>query len=68
MVKLLILVIIAVLVLSFFGITIQSVVQSPAGQANFAYLWSLVLMGWNWLVSFVQSNSGSLQNVKFVPK
>lgn len=68
MVKLLILIVIAVLVLSFFGITIQSVVQSPAGQANFAYLWSLILMGWNWLISFAKSNSGSLQSIKFVPK
>jgi membrane-bound acyltransferase YfiQ involved in biofilm formation len=62
MVKILILIVIAILVLSFFGITIQSIVQSPAGQANFAYIWSLIVMGWNWIVTFVQSKSTVLQH------
>jgi hypothetical protein len=62
MVKIIILVVIAILVLSFFGITIQSIVQSPAGQANFAYIWSLVLIGWDWIVNLVQSGSTGLQH------
>jgi len=62
MIKLIILIVIGVLVLSFFGITIQSIVQSPVGQANFAYIWSAIVMGWDWLVSFLQGKAASIQH------
>ena len=60
MVKIIILVVIAVLILSFFGITIQSIVESPAGQANFGYIWQLVMTGWDWFVNFINMGSQSL--------
>ncbi|MFZ1075127.1 MAG: hypothetical protein WAN50_02025 [Minisyncoccia bacterium] len=41
------------LALSFFGISIQSIVNSPAGQANFAYIYHLCLIGWQWIVNLV---------------
>jgi hypothetical protein len=63
MVKLVILIIIGVLVLSFFGITIQSIVQSPAGQANFSYIWSVIVMGWDALVAFIFAQVHSLQHL-----
>ncbi|HYF29070.1 MAG TPA: hypothetical protein VEA36_01735 [Candidatus Paceibacterota bacterium] len=46
MIRTIILILAIVLVLSFFGISIQSVVQSPAGQENFGFLWSLIKEGW----------------------
>ena len=38
------------LALSFFGISIQAIVNSPAGQANLAYLAALFSPAWQWLV------------------
>ncbi len=40
------------LALSFFGISLQAIVNSPAGQANFAYTYNLLLQAWDWLVHF----------------
>lgn len=55
MLKLIFWIVLVVLGLSFFGISLQSIVMSPAGQANFAYLHSLVLAGWAWITQFVAS-------------
>ena len=60
MVKLVILILIGVLALSFFGITIQSIVNSPAGQANFAYLGGLMTGLWTWIVSIITQGVSSL--------
>jgi len=46
--------IVALLVLSFFGITIQSIINSPAGQANFEYVGDLIEDGWDFIVSFLE--------------
>lgn len=46
MIRTIILILVIVLVLSFFGISIQSVVSSPTGQENFGFLWSLIKDGW----------------------
>lgn len=46
MLRTIILIIVIVLVLSFFGISIQSVINSPTGQENFGFLWSLIKDGW----------------------
>lgn len=43
-----------VLALSFFGISIQAIVNSPAGQANFSYLYHLLIQVWQWIEVFVQ--------------
>lgn len=43
-----------ILALSFFGISIQAIVNSPAGQENFTYISSLLSQGWEWLLHFVQ--------------
>jgi hypothetical protein len=50
MFKLIFWVLVLVLALSFFGISIQAVVTSPAGQANFAYLLYLLIELWHWFV------------------
>lgn len=42
------------LALSFFGISLQAIINSPAGQANFAYAYDLLLQVWHWLVNFAQ--------------
>jgi hypothetical protein len=47
-------IVVLVLALSFFGISIQAIVNSPAGQANFAYLFDLLSQFWSWLMDLVQ--------------
>jgi hypothetical protein len=39
-----------VLGLSFFGISIKAIIESPAGQSNFGYLLHLFILLWQWLV------------------
>ena len=41
------------LALSFFGISLQAIINSPAGQENFAYAYDLLLQAWHWIVAFV---------------
>ena len=47
MIKWIIIFIILILVLSYFGVNIQSVVNSPTGQSNVSYVWSGVTYVWN---------------------
>jgi len=44
-----------ILALSFFGISIQAIIESPAGQANVHYLLDIATSFWQWLTSFVLS-------------
>lgn len=45
--KIVVLIVVAILVLSFFGFNIQSIAESPTSQSNFAYVKSLVVSLWN---------------------
>lgn len=47
MLKLVFWIIVLVLALSFFGISLRSIIESPAGQQNFNYLWQLIQAGWD---------------------
>ncbi len=53
----------AVLILSFFGISLQSLVHAPTTQANFAFVWQLVLAGWNQLVILADHLLAILQSI-----
>jgi len=44
-----------ILALSFFGISIQAIIESPAGQANVHYLLDIATSFWHWLSNFVLS-------------
>ncbi|HEX5774745.1 MAG TPA: hypothetical protein VFY28_02180 [Candidatus Paceibacterota bacterium] len=55
MLRTIVLIIVIVLVLSFFGISIREIINSPTGQENFGFLWELVKDGWNVLVGLWQS-------------
>ncbi|MBL1434462.1 hypothetical protein COB87_002770 [Candidatus Wolfebacteria bacterium] len=50
--KLAILVIAILFVLSFFGISIQGIIESPAGQANIGFVWGYILIAWQWIIEF----------------
>lgn len=42
-----ILIVIALLILGYFGINLRSVVNSPTTQDNFSYVWNNVVDVWN---------------------
>jgi hypothetical protein len=42
--------ILIILILSFFGVSLESIVHSPEAQTNFGYLWSLILIGWRYVL------------------
>jgi hypothetical protein len=62
MFKLIILIVIGVLALSFFGITIQSIVNSPAGQANFHYIGMLLAELWQLIIAWIRQGAAWLTN------
>lgn len=55
MIRTLLFVVIGILILSFFGISLQSLVNSPVAQENFHYLWSLVVYAWDYVITFFQN-------------
>ncbi len=50
MLNLLFWIFVLVLGLSFFGISIKAIIESPAGQSNFGYLLHLLSLLWQWLI------------------
>ena len=46
MVRFIILIIILILALSYFGISIRDIAQSPTGEDNFTFVWRYVKDGW----------------------
>jgi len=39
-----------ILALSFFGISLQAIMTSPAGQENFGYVLNLIGQGFQWVM------------------
>jgi multisubunit Na+/H+ antiporter MnhB subunit len=55
MIKLVIYVVVGLLVLSFFGISLQHLIDSPTTQANFHYVGQLLIRGWHDIENQVSS-------------
>jgi len=53
MVKLIFWIVVGLLALSFFGISLQNLVEAPTTQNNFFFLFKLVGEGWDYLVTWV---------------
>jgi hypothetical protein len=53
MFKLIFWILVLVLGLSFFGISLQAIVNSPAGQENFSYLLYLLNQAWHWVIGLI---------------
>lgn len=52
MLRLILIIIIGVLALSFFGISLRGIVNSPIGQENIQFVWQLVQEGWTYVANF----------------
>ncbi len=63
MARFIILVIILILALSYFGISIRDIAQSPAGEDNFTFVWAYVKDGWEIITTFVASLIKALTDV-----
>ncbi|MDE1965943.1 MAG: hypothetical protein KGI41_01710 [Patescibacteria group bacterium] len=53
MFKLIIFIVLAVLALSFFGISIRAIATSPVGQDNFLYITQVFVDIWNACIAFM---------------
>ena len=53
MIRFILLVIILILALSYFGISIRDIATSPTGQDNFSFVMMYVKEGWEIVTSFV---------------
>lgn len=49
-----------ILALSFFGISLQAIIESPAGQANIQYVVTLATSLWQWLVNVALNLKSSM--------
>lgn len=63
MARFIILVIILILALSYFGISIRDIAQSPTGQDNFNFVWMYVKDGWEILTQFIADLIDAVTNV-----
>ncbi len=55
MVRLIIWVIIGLLALSFFGVSLQALVENPTNQNNMQYLGNMLEDGWDYMVAWVEA-------------
>ncbi len=51
------------LALSFFGISIQKIIDSPAGQANLAYIVQILTQAWQWLAVYLQRLTSAVRSI-----
>lgn len=55
LIKLIVIIVLAILAISYFGINIQQIAESDTGKANFGYVWSILEKVWAWLVEMYQN-------------
>ena len=55
MVRLVIWIIIGLLALSFFGVSLQALVENPTNQSNMSYLTNMLETGWDYMVAWVEA-------------
>ena len=63
MLRFLILLAVLILGLSYFGISIRHIVESPTGTDNFDFVWHLVEDGWQTLIMWLTSLTESVKHV-----
>ncbi len=61
MLRFIILLGILILALSYFGISIRHIMESPTGADNLDFVWNLIMDGWNTVVAWL---TGVVDSVK----
>lgn len=62
MIRFIIIIVILVLALSYFGISIRNIAESPTGTDNFEYLTTMLSMGWDILVAWIVGFADGVKN------
>ena len=52
-IKAILLIVVALVVLGFFGYNLKDIVNSPDVKGNFAYVWDLLVKLWNWILTLL---------------
>jgi hypothetical protein len=60
LIKLLILLLIALIVLGYYGISVRQAVQNPTTQDNISYIWNGIVAVWN---DYLKAPAGYLWNI-----
>jgi hypothetical protein len=55
MIRLIVYVVVALLVLSFLGVSLQQLIENPTTQANFTFFLTLLEQGWDTLLAWLSS-------------
>lgn len=63
MVRFIIVLIILILALSYFGISLRDVAQSPTGQENFSFVWGYIQEGWEIITTWLATFLAAVKNV-----
>lgn len=63
MVRFIILIVILILALSYFGISIRDIAESPTGEDNLSFAWAYVKDGWELLTVFIAELIESVRGV-----
>lgn len=63
MIRILFFALVVILLLSFFGVSIESVVHSPTGQSNFSYVGDLLQQGWDYIAAFLNGITHSITHL-----
>jgi len=53
LIKLLLLILAAVLILSYFRVDLRQIVESEAARRNFGFLWGILRQGWEFVTQFL---------------
>ena len=46
--KMIILIVVVLVILGFYGFNLKEIANSPTVRANLAYLWSIIVAVWQW--------------------
>ena len=63
MVRFIILIIILILALSYFGVSIRDIAQSPTGEDNFSFVWNYVKDGWEIITTLLAALIEAVKDV-----
>ena len=50
-IKMVLVIVLALVVLGFFGYNLKDIVNSPDVKGNFSYVWELLAKLWNWILT-----------------
>lgn len=55
LVKAILLIVVALVILGYFGYNLRDIIASPTVRDNFSYVWDIVVNIWNWVKDILPS-------------